>query len=82
MAFKEGHDKVGGRSKGTPNRLTKEFRILLKEILYREVEMIPEYLKTLEPKDKLEVIIKLLNYAVPKVQAINSNDGEPFEFDF
>jgi hypothetical protein len=30
MAFKEGHKKIGGRTKGTPNILTKEFRVLLK----------------------------------------------------
>jgi hypothetical protein len=82
MAFKEGHEKKGGRSKGTPNRLTKEFRVLLKSILYEEVERIPEYLEALNPKEKLDVIIKLLNYAVPKVQSINSGDGEPFDFDF
>lgn len=81
MAFKEGHEKVGGRSKGTPNRLTKEFRILLKEILYQEVEMIPEYLQTLDPKEKLEVIIKLLNYAIPKVKPVDSVSGEPFEWE-
>ncbi|MBN3582816.1 hypothetical protein JYB64_10510 [Algoriphagus aestuarii] len=82
MAFKEGHEKKGGRTKGTPNRLTKEFRVLLKTILYDEVGRIPEYLETLEPKEKLEAIIKLLNYAVPKVQSINSKDGEPLDFDW
>lgn len=82
MAFKEGHEKKGGRKKGTPNRLTKEFRVLLKSILYEEVERIPEYLESLEPKEKLEAIIKLLNYAVPKVQSINSKDGEPFDLDW
>ena len=81
MGFKEGHQKIGGRSKGTPNRLTKEFRILLKEILYHEIEMIPNYLDSLEPKERLEVIIKLLNYAIPKVQPINSKEGEPIDFE-
>ena len=81
MAFKEGHEKKGGRSKGTPNRLTSEFRVLLKSILYEEVERIPEYLKSLEPKEKLEAVIKLLNYSVPKVKPIDSSDGEPFKWD-
>jgi|UniRef100_UPI004047E68C hypothetical protein len=82
MAFIEGHQKIGGRSKGTPNRLTKEFRILLKDILYKEVERIPEYLDSLEPKEKLEVIIKLLNFAIPKVQSVSPNEGEPIDFVF
>ncbi len=36
--------KFGGRKKGTPNRLTKELRSLLKDILYEELERTPEYL--------------------------------------
>ena len=30
-------NKYGGREKGTPNRLTKELRTLLKNILYQEL---------------------------------------------
>ena len=33
-------NKYGGRSKGTPNRLTKELRTVLKDIVYRELESI------------------------------------------
>ena len=37
-------NKFGGRTKGTPNKLTKELRELLKNILYNEMEKIEEYL--------------------------------------
>jgi len=80
MPFTEGHQKRGGRIKGTPNRLTKEYRMLLKNILYSELEKIPEYQNPLQPKEKLEVIIKLLNYVIPKVNPINSSSDEPFDF--
>ena len=30
--------KYGGRQKGTPNRLTKELRAILKDVLYNELE--------------------------------------------
>ena len=30
--------KYGGREKGTPNRLTKELRSVLKDIVYQELE--------------------------------------------
>ena len=30
--------KYGGREKGTPNRLTKELRSILKDIVYQELE--------------------------------------------
>jgi len=46
----------------------------------KKFSVIPEYLESLEPKEKLEIIIKLLNYAVPKVKAIESSDGEPFKY--
>ena len=54
--------KTGGRIKGTPNRLTKELRIALKNIMFQEIESIPEQLKSLAPKDRLELIIKLMPY--------------------
>ena len=34
--------KYGGREKGTPNRLTKELRTILKDVLYNELEKIEE----------------------------------------
>lgn len=60
--------KTGGRNAGTPNRLTKELRTLLKNILANEIEKIPEVLEQLEPKDKMDMIIKLLPYTLPKVE--------------
>ena len=49
--------KYGGRQKGTPNRLTKELRAILKEALHKELESIGERLEQLEPKERLEVLI-------------------------
>ena len=36
MAFEQGHKKQGGRTKGDTNRLTKEMRSVLKDIIYNE----------------------------------------------
>ena len=36
--------KFGGREKGTPNRLTKELRSVLKDIVYQELEEIEKHL--------------------------------------
>jgi len=35
-------EKYGGREAGTPNRLTKELRTILKDVLYNELEKIEE----------------------------------------
>lgn len=39
--------KFGGREAGTPNRLTKELRTILKDVLYNELEKIEELLESL-----------------------------------
>ena len=45
-------NKYGGREKGTPNRLTKELRTLLKDIFYQELEEIQERLELLKPEER------------------------------
>ena len=45
MPFEQGHKKKGGRTKGIPNKTTKELRELLTEAIEGEIERIPEYFK-------------------------------------
>lgn len=68
--------KYGGREAGTPNRLTKELRAALKNILHQEIELLPEHFNKLEPKDRLELLVKLLPYALPKVEPESYQIGE------
>ena len=72
--------KYGGREKGTPNRLTKELRSVLKDIVYQELEKIEERLNELEPKERLQLVIKLMPYALPKVNSISHTTNEPFDW--
>lgn len=74
-------NKFGGRTKGTPNKLTKELRTVLKNILYNEIEKIEDYLDLLEPKEKLETIIKLMPYILPKTSTISHTANEPLDWD-
>tara|TARA_B110000977_G_scaffold199957_1_gene288879 strand:+ start:27 stop:269 length:243 start_codon:yes stop_codon:yes gene_type:complete len=74
-------NKYGGREKGTPNRMTKELRTLLKDILYQELEEIQERLELLKPKERLELLIKLMPYALPKVTSISHKTNEPLDWD-
>ncbi len=75
-------EKTGGREAGTPNRLTKELRTVLKEIIFQEISSLPDRLEKLEPKDRLELFTKLLPYVMPKVEAVNSGLDEPWTPDF
>jgi hypothetical protein len=73
-------NKYGGRQKGTPNKLTKELRSVLKDILYQELEQIQEHLETLNPKERVELIIKLMPYVLPKVTSISHTTNEPLDW--
>ena len=73
-------NKYGGREKGTPNRLTKELRTLLKDILYQELEEIQERLELLKPKERLELLIKLMPYVLPKTTSVSHTINEPLDW--
>ena len=72
--------KYGGRQKGTPNRITKELRSVLKDVLYQELEQIQEYLETLNSKERVELLIKLMPYILPKVTSISHTTNEPLDW--
>ena len=72
--------KYGGRQKGTPNRLTKELRAILKEALHKELENIGDHLEQLEPKERLEILIKLMPFVFPRMNTISHSMDEPVDF--
>ncbi len=69
-------NKYGGREKGTPNKLTKEIRKTLNDIVHKELEKVEENLNTLEPKQRIELLIKLMPYVLPKAESISESDSE------
>lgn len=60
--------KTGGREAGTPNKITKELKTLLKDLLARELETLEETLDKLEPRERLEILVKLLPFVMPKAE--------------
>lgn len=73
-------NKYGERTKETPNRLTKELRTVLKDVVYRELESIELRLDELDPKERIELTIKLMPYVFPKLQSISSTTNEPLDW--
>jgi len=61
--------------------LTKELRNTLKELVQKEIKDLPKHLKTLEPKDRIIVLTKLMPYVFPKVQTVHLTQGEPNIFE-
>jgi hypothetical protein len=72
--------KSGGREKGTPNKLTTEIRSVLKDIIYYEIDTIEERLLQLEPKERIELVIKLIPYVLPKIEQVTYYNGEPSDW--
>jgi len=61
--------------------LTMGLRETLKAIMQNEIEKLPETLEALEPKERINVVCKLMPYVFPKVEAVHPKEGEPFTFD-
>lgn len=68
----KGH-KTGGRQKGTPNKVTAFSKSIIEDILsdYVDTEMMAEDLKKLDPKDRLDIMVKLMAFTTPKPQSID-----------
>lgn len=60
--------------------LTNDLRENLKKIMKTEILKIPEYLDSLEPKDKINTLCKLMPYILPKVEDISCKDNEPLSW--
>lgn len=58
--------------------ITSNLRDSLKSILQKEIAKLPEHLETLEPKERLNVLCKLMPFVFPKVDAVHPTDGEPW----
>ncbi len=73
--------KTGGRTSGTPNKTTKEIRNVLKGVINNELENIQSLLNEMQPKERLEVVIKLIPYVLPKIEIVKPSYGEPQNWD-
>jgi hypothetical protein len=58
--------KFGGRSKGTPNKSTRETKDLLKNVMDEELTKLGGMLEKLEPVERINALAKLLPYILPK----------------
>lgn len=63
--------KTGGRKKGTPNKATVLGKDIIVTLLsdYSASGLMAADFKALDPKDRLIIAEKLLNYALPKMQS-------------
>ncbi len=67
-------EKTGGRKAGTTNKTTNELRELINDIVSNEIDYIFENLNSLTLNERIEVTLKLLPFALPKLQSIKIDD--------
>ena len=65
-----------GRPKGQPNKLTAEFKSVVQQIISSNVEQVQRDIAVLEPKERVDVFVKLLAYVLPKQQNIEAQISE------
>jgi hypothetical protein len=76
MAVGQGHQKgapkTGGRKKGVPNKQTTITKEIINNIVddYRSSGKMAADLAELQPRERIEAMIKLMSYILPKPQAV------------
>jgi hypothetical protein len=73
-------EKPANKMKTQNQILTNSLRNTLKEVIQTEIQKLPELLEKLPPSEHLNVLCKLTPFVFPKVEAVNSSEGEPFSF--
>ena len=61
--------KTGGRNQGTPNKITKELRERISDFLKENWTQIEKDFHQLEPKERVILFERLLQYTIPRMQA-------------
>ena len=75
--------KTGGRVAGTPNKVTRTVREWISTFVESNLSQIEQDLKILDPKDRIAAFEKLLQYILPKLQAVEANihdDGPTYDY--
>ncbi|MEN9304059.1 MAG: hypothetical protein RL264_2488 [Bacteroidota bacterium] len=64
--------KTGGRTKGTPNKATKELRERFSDLLESNFESIQTDLESLEPKERIKTLLEISKFVIPTLKAVDN----------
>lgn len=67
--------KTGGRKAGTPNKVTTDLRIRIADLIDVHFDKLIEDIEQLEPKERIDAMIKLFEYSLPKLQRVEVDAG-------
>jgi hypothetical protein len=71
MAEFRGVRNANGRPKGAVNKTTAQTKKIIEKLVSSELKNIDSLLEQLKPKDRIEALIKLLPFVIPKQQEIS-----------
>jgi hypothetical protein len=75
--------KSGGRKSGTPNQITGEIKEHFSQLLQANLERLQKDIDSLEPKERIKVLLVLSRFVVPTVKSIEieaiQSDINPFQ---
>lgn len=66
----------GGRPKGKPNRSTSEIKTAFQNLLDTNVSQMEKDLKELTPKERIQVLLKLADFVLPRIQSVQSDTAD------
>ncbi len=71
-----------GRPKGSRNKVTAMLKAKVEDLLtdYMNNKEFQSDLKQLEPKDRLQVVTKLLDFALPRLKSVEHQDDSTKEY--
>lgn len=78
MSRTKGTPKTGGRSAGTPNKITGTLKEFVANLIDQNREQIEKDLKRIEPKERLMILERLMAYVLPKQNTNNIQVGDLF----
>lgn len=62
----DGRGRLGGRAAGTPNKVSGTLKEWLTSLIDKNRAQIEKDLQDLEPKERLQMMEKLMQYVIPK----------------
>ena len=78
--------KFGGREIGTPNKITSEIRERYSLLVGNNMDRLQDDLDSLEPKERVECILKIARFVLPTLKAIDMDftqtNVKPLEVNF
>lgn len=76
MPFEKGNN-LGGRKKGTPNKINKKLKESLMEIIENNMAILDDDLDRMKPVERVQAMIQLMSFVLPKQKAVDmSIDGK------